>query len=220
MGHKLCVLCKFCSLSLWLFPSSRRQWIWRQKAHQRLVAVGSLPSNPGLSWHPLSVAAAAKTDSFLQRPGSDQVLLICANFQVGENIPPPAGFLLVGLTTTDQWAAEKVRGVNTWLVVPAGWWGRWKRYESLARCWDPRVGCPVVRQHPVDYIGHRVKCFYFLFKILNCRCKPMHRFWKECQIRYWSVESMSIISMGHESHDTMVFSDIEVHEVRKMKGFF
>ena len=63
MGHKLCVLCKFCSLSLWLFPSSRRQWIWRQKAHQRLVAVGSLPSNPGLSWHPLSVAAVAKTDS-------------------------------------------------------------------------------------------------------------------------------------------------------------
>ena len=31
---------------------------------------------------------------------------------------------------------------------------------------------------------------------------------------------MSIISMGHESHDTMVVSDIEVHEVRKMKSFF
>ena len=66
---------------------------------------------------------------------------------------------------------------------------------------------------------HRTPSKMFLFPLQNTELQ-MHRFWKECQIRYWSVESMSIISLGHESHDTMVVSDIEVHEVRKMKSFF
>ena len=49
---------------------------------------------------------------------------------------------------------------------------------------------------------HRTPSKMFLFPLQNTELQMQtHTYiWKECQIRYWSVESMSIISMGHESH--------------------
>ena len=179
MGHKLCVLCRFCSLSLWLFPSSSTMdlkavglWV----SGTRLDAFKSsgtglvaFKSSGSLSRHLLPWLLLQKRIVFCSGLAQTRFCSFVQTSRLGK-IPPPAGLLLVGLATTDQWGAGKVRERTPGWQFPL---------VDVRKVWQDvgiaRVDCPVVAwEHPVVHFGHKISQIWYQIKIQNCTAKNIH----------------------------------------------